>query len=128
MKKKLGNFKIKKENKKPVLSNSEIIYLIKFSSYVTRFFYFHFLNSSYEKLAMTSQFELTRFYGVIICNSVFVTRKFQIPKYLRDYVQQISLYNWKDHHDLTLFMMGGGGAGGSPPYQFFPCKFYKRKA
>ena len=26
---------------------------------------------SYEKLAMTSQFDLTRFYDAIICNSVF---------------------------------------------------------
>ena len=38
-----------------------------------------------EKLVMTSQFDLTRFYDVIICNSVFqlgfLTREFQIPKY-----------------------------------------------
>ena len=45
---------MKKENKKPELNNSEILYLIKFPSYVTRFFYFHFLIlkwPSYEKLA-----------------------------------------------------------------------------
>ena len=47
--------KWKKENKKPELSNSKIKYLIKFPSY--------------EKLAMTSQFDLTRFYDVI--TSVF---------------------------------------------------------
>ena len=48
--------------------------LIRFPSYVTRFFYFHFLNLkfwSYEKLAMMLQFGLTRFYDVIISNSVF---------------------------------------------------------
>ena len=64
----------KKENNKPELSNSEIIYLIKFPSYVTRFFYFHFFIlkfPSYEKLAMTSQFNLTRFCDVITPNSVF---------------------------------------------------------
>ena len=33
---------MKKENKKPELSNSKIIYLIKFPSYATRFFYFDF--------------------------------------------------------------------------------------
>ena len=56
-------------------------------SYVTRLFYFHFFNlefPSYEKLAMTSQFDKIRFYDVIIRNSVFqlgfLTRKFQIPK------------------------------------------------
>ena len=66
--------KEKKENKKPELSNSEIIYLIEFPSYVTRFFYFHFFILkflSYEKSAMTSQFDLNRFYGVIIRDSVF---------------------------------------------------------
>ena len=49
-------------------------------------FYFHFFNlkfPNYEKLAMTSQFDLTRFYDVIICNSVFrlgfLTWEFQIP-------------------------------------------------
>ena len=51
MKIKLENFKIKKGNKQPELSNSEITYLIEFSSYVTRVFYFHFFNLSYEKLA-----------------------------------------------------------------------------
>ena len=52
--------KSKKENKNPELSNSEIFYLIKFSSYLTRFFYFHFFIvkfPSYEKLALTSQFD-----------------------------------------------------------------------
>ena len=66
--------KSNKENKNPELRNSEIFYLIKFWSYLTRFFYFHFFIAkfpSYEKLAMTSQFDLTRFYDVIICNSVF---------------------------------------------------------
>ena len=60
--------------KKPELSNSKIIYLIKFPSYVTPFFYFHFFIlklPSYEKLAMTSQFELIRFYDVIIRNLIF---------------------------------------------------------
>ena len=61
---------MKRENKKSELSNSEIIYL----SYVTRFFSFHFfilMWSSYEKLAMISQFDITRFHEVIIRNSVF---------------------------------------------------------
>ena len=66
--------KWEKENKKTELSNSEIKYLTKFPSYVTQCFYFHFFIlkfRSYEKLAMTSQFDLTRFYDVIIRNSVF---------------------------------------------------------
>ena len=49
--------KWKKENKKLELSNSEIKYLVKFPSYVTRVFCFHFFIlkfSSNEKLAMTS--------------------------------------------------------------------------
>ena len=78
--------KQKKENKKTELSNSEIIYLIRFLSYVTRFFYFRFFNlkfPSYEKLAMTSQFDLTRFCDVITRISVFqfgfLTQEFQIP-------------------------------------------------
>ena len=46
----------------------------KFSSYVTRKFYF--INNSElrkinERLSMTSQFDLTRFYDVIMRNSVF---------------------------------------------------------
>ena len=44
--------KWKKENKKPDLSNSEIIYLIRFPSYITRFRYFRFFNlkfPNYEK-------------------------------------------------------------------------------
>ena len=64
----------KSENKKLELSNSEIIYLIRFPSYVTRFFYFRFFNLkflSYKKIAMTSQFDLTRFCDVIIRNLVF---------------------------------------------------------
>ena len=66
--------KSQEENKNPELSNSEIFYLIKFSSYLTRFFYFHFFivkYPSYEKLALTSQFDLTRIYDVIMCNLVF---------------------------------------------------------
>ena len=64
----------KKENKKPKLSNTEIFYLTKLSSYLTRLFCFRFIIvkfPSYEKLALTSQFDLTRFYDVIIRNSVF---------------------------------------------------------
>ena len=65
---------LKIKNKKPEFSNSEIIYLIRISSYVTRFFYLRFFNLKcprYEKLAMTPQFDLTRFYDVIIGNLVF---------------------------------------------------------
>ena len=51
MKIKRGNLKKKKKSE---LSNSKIICLIEFSSYVTRFFYIHFFIWSYEKLAMTS--------------------------------------------------------------------------
>ena len=58
----------------------------RFPSYVTQFFCFQFFDLkflSYEKLSMTSQFDLTRFYDVIIRNSVFqlgfLTREFQIP-------------------------------------------------
>ena len=43
------------------------------------FFYFHFFILKflrYEKLAMASQFDLTRFYDVIIRNSLFLTRFF----------------------------------------------------
>ena len=64
----------KKENKKSELSKLEILCLIKFSSYETRFFYFHFFIlkfPSHEKLAMTSQFDLTQFYDVLIRNSGF---------------------------------------------------------
>ena len=76
--------KSKKENKNPESSNSEIFYLIKFSSYLTRFFYFHFFIvkfPSYEKLAMTSQFDLARFYDVMRRNSIFSTQFFnsEIP-------------------------------------------------
>ena len=62
---------------------------MKFSSYLSRFFYFHFFIEkfpSYEKLALSSQFDLTRFYDVIIRNSVsqlgFLTREFQISKFV----------------------------------------------
>ena len=75
------NLKIKKENKKPELSNSEIIKLIRFPRYVTRFFYFYFFNlkfPSYVKLSMRSQQ-----IDLIIRNSVFqlsfLTCEFQIP-------------------------------------------------
>ena len=61
-------------------------WLIRFLSYVTRFFYFHFFSLkflSYEIIAMTSQLDLTRFYEVIIRNSVFqldfLTQESQIP-------------------------------------------------
>ena len=56
-KNKATKLKIKKQNKKPELSNPEIIYLMKFPSYVTCFSYFHFFIlkcSSYKKLAVTS--------------------------------------------------------------------------
>ena len=91
----------KKENKKPELSNSKIIYLIRFPSYVTRLFYFRFFNlkfPSYEKSAMTSQFDLTWFDDVIIRNSVcqlgFLTRELQIPK-IFSLIFSIVLYNEK---------------------------------
>ena len=51
-----------------------MIYLTRFPNYVTWFCYFRFFLlkfPSYEKLAMTSQLDLTRFYDVIIRNSVF---------------------------------------------------------
>ena len=60
-----------KINKKLELINSEIIYLIKLRNSV---FYFHFFILkflSYEKLVMTSQFDLTQFYDVVIRNLVF---------------------------------------------------------
>ena len=68
----------KKENKKPELSNSEIFYLIRFSSYLTRFFYFHFFILkflSYEKLALTSQFDLTWEFQIpkLYCNKCIHT-------------------------------------------------------
>ena len=56
-------------NKKTELLNSETLYFIKITSYVTRLFYFHFFIlrfPSYGKLAMTSQFDLTQFYDIII--------------------------------------------------------------
>ena len=45
---------LKKEKKKPKLSNSEIIYLIKFPSYVTWFFHFQFFHSKVSKLQKIS--------------------------------------------------------------------------
>ena len=79
-----GNFQIKKkENKKPELSNSEIIYLIEFPSYVTQFFHFYLFIlkfPSYEKLAMTSQFGLTRFY-----NSGIPDPKVRKTQFLKDF-------------------------------------------
>ena len=48
---------MRKENKKRELSNPEITYLIRFPSYITRFFYFRFFNlkfPSYEKIDMAS--------------------------------------------------------------------------
>ena len=75
MKRKLLSYITRKSFKKnPELSNQEIFHEIKFSSYLTRLFYFHFFIvkfPSYEKLALTSQFDLIRFYDVIIRNSVF---------------------------------------------------------
>ena len=64
MKIKLLRYIEKKRRKKAELSNSEFIYLIKFLSYVTRFFYFHIVIlklPSYEILAMTSQFDVIGF-------------------------------------------------------------------
>ena len=53
---------------------------------MTQFFYLQFFILkfvSYEKVAMTSQFDLTQFYEDITRNSVFwfgfLTREFQIP-------------------------------------------------
>ena len=48
----------KKENKKPELSNSEIFYLIRFSSYLTRFFLFSFLYCKVSELRKIS-FDVT---------------------------------------------------------------------
>ena len=77
---KLRNFEIKKKEKKnPKLSNLEVIYLLEFLSYVARLFYFHFFNLSYKKLAMASQFELTWFYDIIVCNPVFLLRNSRSP-------------------------------------------------
>ena len=94
--------KWKKENKKPKLSNSEIKYLIKFPSYVTRFFNFHFFIlkfPSYEKVAMMSQSDLTRCYDVIIRNSVF---KSGIPD--SDFLEYSVLINmWKMKFWKTLW-------------------------
>ena len=64
---------------------------------MTPFYYFHFFNLKFpsnEKLAMTSQFDFTRFHNVIICNSVFqpgfLTREFQIPNNDSDMSPKIS--------------------------------------
>ena len=48
---------MKKERKRPELRNLVIMYLIRFPSYVTYFFYFRFFNikfQNYEKLAVMS--------------------------------------------------------------------------
>ena len=47
---------LKNENKKPELSNSKIVYLIKLSSYVTCFFYFHFFHSKVPELQKISYY------------------------------------------------------------------------
>ena len=49
----LRNLKIKKVNKKPELNNSEIVKLIRFPSYVTWFFCFHFFQSQISKVTKT---------------------------------------------------------------------------
>ena len=62
------------EIKKPNLSNLEIVYLMRFPIYVAQSFYFHFFSlkfPSYERFSMTSQFDLNRFYDIIIRNSAF---------------------------------------------------------
>ena len=50
--------KSKRENKNPELGNSEIFYLIKFWSYLTRFFYFHSFYCKVSKLRKIS-FDVT---------------------------------------------------------------------
>ena len=52
----LGNLKIKKkkENKKPELGNLEITYLLRFPSYVTRFFLFSFFQPKVSELRRIS--------------------------------------------------------------------------
>ena len=47
---------LKNENKKPELSNSKIVYLIKLSSYVTCFFYFQFFHSKVPELQKISYY------------------------------------------------------------------------
>ena len=42
------------------------------------------------------------------------------------WVEKILKYN-PGEKPLTLFRMGGGGGAKKPPYQFFPCNFYKRR-
>ena len=49
----------KKENKKPDLSNAEIIYLIRFSSYVTRFYDVIIRNSVLQLVFLTLEFQIT---------------------------------------------------------------------
>ena len=65
------------------------MYLTRFPSFITRFCFIRFFNlkfPSYEKLAMRSQFDLTRFYDVIIRNSgipdpSFISKLFYICKH-----------------------------------------------
>ena len=86
-------------SKRPELSNSVIIYLIRFPSYVTRFSYFRFFSlkfPSYEKLAVTSQFHLTRF-----SNSVFQLGNlapFEISFYLRNIKFRLDRGKAREHH------------------------------
>ena len=71
------------------MSKNKVIYLIRFPSYVTRFFFSLFQSkvSELQKIAMTSQFHLTRFYDVIIGNSVFQHGNFRsLYKVLRNLV------------------------------------------
>ena len=89
----------KKKKKKSELSNSETIYLIRFPSYVTRFCFVRFFNlkfPSYEKLSMTSQFDLTWFYDIIIRNSDFqfgfLTREFQIPFLFPNFFRFLNIF------------------------------------
>ena len=66
------------------------MYLTRFPSYITRFCFIRFFNLkflSYKKLAMRSQFDLTRFFDVIIRNSgipdpPFISKLFYIGKHL----------------------------------------------
>ena len=109
--------KRKSKNKtNPALRSSEIFYLIKCSSYLTRLFYFHFSIvkfPSYEKLALTSQFNLTQFYDVIIRNSVFylgfLTREFQTLtlriNIIFPYIMKIFYYNFINIFSFWLALM-----------------------
>ena len=72
---KLNNSEIvkqKKENKKPEFTRNFLSNKV-FELFNSVFLFSLFIEkfSNYEKLAVTSQFDLTRFYGVTIRNSVF---------------------------------------------------------